>query len=183
MKTQIVNATADYTGGNIYIYYGQLSDGNWFRATDGEEFIEICDSDTSVDAANYCEFYKEHSIETLIGDEYESFWNEMLLWIIHNAPEGNYIPDELEKRIIEEEVREEVKEETNMKSIIKNMINQAETEENYSLINYAKQIVDELATTINAPSNWRSIGEELANEYDESDWVYEEMELWNHKED
>ena len=70
-----------------------------------------------------------------------------------------------------------------MEIIIRMMINQAETEENYSLIGYAKQIVDELADTINAPSNWRSIGEELANEYDESDWVYEEMELWNHKED
>lgn len=68
-----------------------------------------------------------------------------------------------------------------MKSIIKNMINQAETEESYSLITYAKLIVDKLADTINAPINWRNIGEELANEYDESDWVYEEMELWNHK--
>lgn len=70
-----------------------------------------------------------------------------------------------------------------MEIIIRMMINQAETEENYSLIGYAKQIVDELADTINAPSNWRSIGEKLANEYDESDWVYEEMELWNYKED
>ena len=69
-----------------------------------------------------------------------------------------------------------------MKDIIKRMIEQAEIEEDYALINYAKQIVDELAMTFNAPSNWRDIGEELANEYDESDWVYEEMELWNHKE-
>lgn len=106
MKTQIVNAIADYTGGNIYIYYGQLSDGNWFRATDGEEFIEICDSDTSVDDANYYEFYEEHSIETLIGNEYESFWNEMLQWIIHNAPEGNYQADDLERRMIPDELNE-----------------------------------------------------------------------------
>lgn len=105
MKREIKNATADYTGGNIYIYYGQLSDGNWFRATDGEEFIEICDSDTSVEEADYCEFYEEHSIKTLTDEEYKTFWNEMLLWIIHNAPEGNYIPDELEKRIIEEKER------------------------------------------------------------------------------
>ena len=38
-----------------------------------------------------------------------------------------------------------------MKDTIKLMIDQAETEENYSLINYAKQIVDKLAITINAP--------------------------------
>ena len=52
-----------------------------------------------------------------------------------------------------------------MEQTIKNMINQAETEENYSLIEYARQIVDELATTINCPSNWRNIGEKLAEEY------------------
>jgi len=100
MKREIKNATAIYTGGNIYIYYGQLLDGNWFRATDGEEFIEICDSDTSVEEADYYEFYEEHSIETLTDEEYKKFWNEMLLWIIHNAPEGNYQTDELERRMI-----------------------------------------------------------------------------------
>lgn len=65
---------------------------------------------------------------------------------------------------------------------IRNMIVQAEQEENYSLIEYAKQIVDELAGTINAPSNWKDIGEKLAKEYDCSTWVYEEMELWNYEE-
>lgn len=67
-----------------------------------------------------------------------------------------------------------------MEQTIRNMINQAETEENYSLIEYARQIVDELATTINCPSNWRDIGEKLAEEYDSDSWVYENMELWNY---
>ena len=101
MKREIKNATAIYTGGGIYIYYGQLSDGNWFRTCDDWEFIEMCDSDTSVEYADYYEFYEEHSIGTLAGDEYKTFWNEMLLWIIHNAPEGNYQVDELENRLIE----------------------------------------------------------------------------------
>lgn len=69
-----------------------------------------------------------------------------------------------------------------MEDIIRAMIYQAEIENNYSLINYAKQIVDELASTFNAPSNWRNIGEELADEYDETDWVYDQMEFWNYKE-
>ena len=67
-----------------------------------------------------------------------------------------------------------------MEQTIRNMINQAETEENYSLIEYARQIVDELAITINCPSNWRNIGEKLAEEYDSDSWVYENMELWNY---
>lgn len=70
-----------------------------------------------------------------------------------------------------------------MEQTIRNMIEQAETEENYSLIEYASQIVDELATTINAPSNWRNIGERLAEEYDSDSWVYENMELWNYLEE
>lgn len=70
-----------------------------------------------------------------------------------------------------------------MEQTIRNMIDQAEMEENYSLIEYASQIVDELATTINAPSNWRDIGERLAKEYDSDSWVYENMELWNYLEE
>ena len=101
MKRKIKNATAIYTGGNIYIYYGQLEDGNYFRACDDWDFIEICNSDTSVEAADYYEFYEEHSLGVLAKEDYEVFWNEMLLWIIHNAPEGNYQADELEHRIIE----------------------------------------------------------------------------------
>ena len=106
MKREIKNATAIYTGGNLYIYYGQLTDGNWFRAYDEWECIEICDSDTSVEEAYYNEFYEEHKFETLVNEEYETFWNEMLLWIIHNAPEGNYQADDLERRMIPDELNE-----------------------------------------------------------------------------
>ena len=100
MKREIKNATAIYTGGGLYIFYGQLTDGNWFRAYDEWECIEICDSDTSAEEADYYEFYEEHTTETLVNEEYKTFWNEMLLWIIHNAPEGNYQVDDLERRMI-----------------------------------------------------------------------------------
>lgn len=102
MKREIKNATAIYTGGGIYIYYGQLLDGNYFRACDDLECIEICDSDTSVEDADYNEFYEEYSIETLTEEEYKVFWNEMLQWIIDNEPEGNYSVGELEDRKVVE---------------------------------------------------------------------------------
>lgn len=70
-----------------------------------------------------------------------------------------------------------------MEQIIRLMIEQAETEENYSLIGYVKQLIDKFATTINCPSNCRDIGSKLAEEYDCSTWVWEELELWNHEED
>ena len=106
-KTTIKNANACYTGGNIYIYYGQLEDGTFFRACDDWECIEICDADTSTEEADYCEFYEEHTIKSLGGKEYETFWNDMLLWIIHNAPDGNYSAHELEKRILLEDAEKQ----------------------------------------------------------------------------
>ena len=100
-------ATAQYTGGGIYIYYGQLEDGKFFRACDDWEWIEICNTDTSMDAADYCEFYEEHRVNTLFDNQYETFWNEMLLWIIHNVPKGNYCVDELKNRIIKKNMSTE----------------------------------------------------------------------------
>ena len=68
-----------------------------------------------------------------------------------------------------------------MEKTIRLMIEQAETEENYSLIGYVKQLLDEFASTINCPCNWRNLGAELTKEYDSSSWVYEELELSNYE--
>lgn len=67
-----------------------------------------------------------------------------------------------------------------MKDIIKNMISQAETTENFDLIDSIKQLIDELAGTYNAPCNWRTIGEELAREYDPECWAFEHLDLWSY---
>ena len=98
----ISSATAEYTGGGIYVYYGKLVDGNYFRACDDWEWIEICNADTSAEEADYQEFYDEHSIECLTGKEYEAFWNDMLRKILKEKPAGNYMESELEKRLLPE---------------------------------------------------------------------------------
>ncbi len=67
-----------------------------------------------------------------------------------------------------------------MEQTIRNMIDQAVTEESYSLIEYAKQLIDECAATINCPSNWRNIGGKFAQEIDSDSWEYENLELWNY---
>ena len=51
-----------------------------------------------------------------------------------------------------------------MEDIIREMIWQAEKEDNCQLIKYVKQLIEEFAETINCPSNWRSIGVELTEE-------------------
>lgn len=97
---KIKSATAIYTGGGIYIYYGELDNGTYFRTSDTDDCIEICDADTSVDEADYIEFYEEHRIKTAIDNQYKIFFNKMLTWIIENKPEGNYSVEELNNRII-----------------------------------------------------------------------------------
>lgn len=98
-KYKIKTATACYTGGNLYIYYGELENGLYFRAYDDWDFIEICNADTSVEDADYYEFYEQHSVQTIAGDDYKEFWNNMLLWILHNKPDGNYSKYDLERRM------------------------------------------------------------------------------------
>ena len=58
-----------------------------------------------------------------------------------------------------------------MENIIREMIEKAiyykETigciDEAYDLIRFTRDLIDKFAETINCPSNWRSIGEELAD--------------------
>lgn len=97
---KIKNANACYTGGGIYIYYGELENGLFFRACDDWDFIEICDADTSTEDADYPEFYDEHEKEVIAGDDFKVFWDRMLLWIIHWGTDGNYDSYDLEKRLL-----------------------------------------------------------------------------------
>lgn len=76
-----------------------------------------------------------------------------------------------------------------MKQIIKDMIEKAiwyyekidRVDEALELIRFVKDLIEEFADTINCPSNWRSIGEELAEEYKDNNWIYEELGLWNYE--
>lgn len=65
-----------------------------------------------------------------------------------------------------------------MEEIILKMVEQAKADGNYDLIDYARRLVDELAETINCPSNWRDIGEKLARKYQDDSWVYDQMQLY-----
>ena len=65
-----------------------------------------------------------------------------------------------------------------MEEIILKMVEQAKADGNYDLIDYARRLVEELAETINCPSNWRDIGEKLAKKYQDDNWVYDQMQLY-----
>ena len=68
-----------------------------------------------------------------------------------------------------------------MKENIKRMIEYAEETNNYELADIIREILFELADTINCPSDWRSIGEELAEEYGNNDWIMDNCNLYDFK--
>lgn len=102
-KYKIKTATACYTGGGIYIYYGQLENGLYFRAGDEEEVIYICNANTSTEEADYLEFYEEHTIEELKGKTFITFFNLMIAHVLEGGATfdewSNYSKSELERRI------------------------------------------------------------------------------------
>lgn len=72
-----------------------------------------------------------------------------------------------------------------MKKIIKRLIRIAEQTEEFiareSILNEVKDLINEFATTYNCPSNWRDIGEELAEEYKGNHDIYEALHLWEYE--
>ena len=73
-----------------------------------------------------------------------------------------------------------------MKEIIKNLINIAENTEDiniqYEILEQIKDLIYEFARTINCPSDWRYIAEELIEEYKDNDFIYEALQLWDYAE-
>ena len=73
-----------------------------------------------------------------------------------------------------------------MKEIIKYLLNRAIDERDLELAETASDLMGELASTYNCPSNWRNILDELYEEYKENEWAMEsvfEFQLMNINED
>ena len=60
-----------------------------------------------------------------------------------------------------------------MKEIIKYLLNTAIDERDLELAETASDLMGELAGTYNCPSNWRSILDELYEEYKDNEWIIE----------
>ena len=101
---KIKTANACYTGGGLYIYYGQLENGLYFQAYDEWETIYICDTETGTEEAQYTEFYEQHTVEELEGEAFKAFWNQIIGHIISGGPlyddQHNYLKSDLLERII-----------------------------------------------------------------------------------
>ncbi len=97
----ISKATAIYTGGGIYIYYGQLDNGDYFlRDDESPRYCMFLNSDPKdLNVSLYEEWQTKHKVGEYSGEEAIIFNKAVIKWIIENAPEGNYEVSELETRL------------------------------------------------------------------------------------
>ena len=65
-----------------------------------------------------------------------------------------------------------------MYDVIKRMIIRAEENNDFDLADDVYEILSTLAVTFNAPSDWRDIGEELAEEYSNNNWIMDNCRLY-----
>lgn len=68
-----------------------------------------------------------------------------------------------------------------MYEIIKNMIEIAKKNKDYEQAENIKNLIDEMADTINCPFEWRDIGENLFKEYQSDDWVLDNCMLYEYE--
>lgn len=65
-----------------------------------------------------------------------------------------------------------------MYNVIKKMIIRAKENNDFDLADDVYEILSTLAVTFNAPSDWRDIGEELAEEYSNNNWIMDNCKLY-----
>ena len=99
---KIIKATATYTGGGIYIYTGQLENGDYFMTNDDflvyVEFYNAVPYEDLEESGNEI-WQHEHHLGEYSGQKALDFIKEVLRWIIQKRPEGNYSVGEIEDRL------------------------------------------------------------------------------------
>lgn len=68
-----------------------------------------------------------------------------------------------------------------MYETIHKMIDMAAEVEDYEMAEQISNLIEKLATTCNCPSDWRDIGERLAGVYRDTQWVYDNLKLYNYE--
>ena len=79
--SHIYRAKAIYTGGGIWLFYGELDDGNYFL-TDDNGFTYFLNADPSnLDESTYYEWQVQHLVREVHYEEREEFCDELLDYI------------------------------------------------------------------------------------------------------
>lgn len=94
----ISSAIAVYTGGGIYIYYGEIADQLYFLADDESDEVLLLDADPAedLDEAGMPNWQKVHTV-----GQVDDLKASILAYIIENQPKGNYLISDMETRLNE----------------------------------------------------------------------------------
>lgn len=106
-KEKFISVEPCYTGGGIYIFTGQMSDGNYFMADSSFFDVRILNEDpdepTGEDAFGIAErnidsveWQEKHLVKDLKPNEAVAFFRQMLKWVEENNPNGNYNEGDME---------------------------------------------------------------------------------------
>ena len=99
-----VKVEPEYTGGGIYCFLGQLTNGTWFLADDSYYDVRIVDTDVFAEDPDEVwqpEWQEAHLVKDLKPEEALDFFIDMLAWVKINAPDGNYAQVELDDTMAE----------------------------------------------------------------------------------
>ena len=84
-KVRFKNVSAVYTGGNIWLFYGELSTGEHFLTDDFGFTLILDESPANFDESLYIEWQHEHTIKELMDSERVTFCDALAARILrHN---------------------------------------------------------------------------------------------------
>lgn len=114
-KSRFVSVDPEYTGGGIYVFTGELTDGNFFMADTANYDVRIVNENPCIpddmlddeawekygitrdeDAWASVEWQEEHLVKDLTPDEAVAFFKEMLKWVEDNDSSGNYLGSDMD---------------------------------------------------------------------------------------
>lgn len=94
---EIKTAWAVYTGGNIWLFYGSLEDGNFFLTDDNGCTLIINTDPSDLDESTFPDWQEEHLVRELENNERMQFCNVLLDWILeHPNNDGGMTEQEIE---------------------------------------------------------------------------------------
>lgn len=107
-KSDFISVEPCYTGGGIYVFTGQLADGDFFTADTSFFDVRVLnanpDEPTSIGEdgtvwerrIDSVEWQEEHLVKDLTPAEAVAFFRQMLKWVKENEPNGNYNMGDME---------------------------------------------------------------------------------------
>lgn len=93
----IKSVTPEYSGGGIYLFLGELNNGNFFIADTDCYTVRILNIDPRIGEEVFQVDYQEsHFVKDLDEPDNLLFFLQILKWTLDNFPKGNYTIAEIE---------------------------------------------------------------------------------------